>query len=178
MTVLIAYMSVEGQTRKIAETIAEDIEGRGERAALLNIASDQDFALIRPNAAILCAPVHSGHYPQPFFDFVRQEKDWLNSVPSAFISVSLSIISDDPEERAEAMGYADTLIAETGWAPGLVHHAAGALRFTEYDFFKRWMVRRVVAREKRPEDAARDYEFTNWGALNSFVDDFLDGARH
>lgn len=178
MTVLIGYMSIEGQTRKIAEAIATDIEARGERAALLNIGSDADFALVRPNAAILCAPIHSGRYPQPFFDFVSQEKDWLNSVPSAFVSVSLSIISDDPEEQAEAKRCADTLIAETGWTPGLTHQAAGALRFTEYDFFKRWMVKRVVAREKRPEGSVHDYEFTDWSALNSFVDDFLDGARH
>lgn len=178
MIVLIGYMSVEGQTRKIAETIAADIETRGERAALLNIGSGAEFALVRPYAAILCAPVHGGRYPSPFTHFVNEEKDWLNSVPSAFVSVSLALISEDPEEQVEAKRYADTLIAETGWAPGMVHHAAGALRFTEYDFFKRWMVRRVVATDKQPLDTARDYEFTNWSALNSFVDDFLDGARH
>ena len=177
MIILVGFVSIEGQTRKIAATIAEAIESGGDRAVLFDVASMAEYALDRPQAAILCAPVHAGRYPAPFVEFVSREKDWLNSVPSAFVSVSLYIHSDLPEEREEAVQFADTLTAETGWTPGHIHHAAGALRFSEYDFFKRWMMKRMVAREGMPGDAGQDHEFTDWAALTAFVKEFADAAK-
>ncbi|MDI7863266.1 protoporphyrinogen oxidase [Rhizobiaceae bacterium n13] len=173
MTVLVGYTTVEGQTRRIAEAIAKRIEAKGERVALLDIGSNAEYELERPRAVILCAPVHTGSYPQPFRRFVAQEKDWLNALDSALVSVSLLITSHDAEEKAEAMNYPDALIAESGWLPRQVHHAAGALKFAEYDFFKRWMARRVLAKDRSSGKAKVDHEFTDWKALEGFVDEFL-----
>lgn len=177
MTILVAYTSIEGQTRRIAERIAAQVEKAGERAALFNVASMAEYALERPDAAILCAPIHAGRYPAPFVDFVEREKDWLASVPTAFVSVSLFIRSDDAAEREEALHFPDALMAQSGWMPGSVHHAAGALRFTEYDFFKRWMMKRMAEREGAPTDVGHDHEFTDWAALDAFAADFVNGAK-
>ncbi|MCL6708402.1 hypothetical protein M8R20_15480 [Pseudomonas sp. R2.Fl] len=177
MIVLVGYVSIEGQTRKIAETIATQVEKNGDRAVIFNVTSMAEYALERPTAAILCAPIHAGRYPAPFVDFVRREKDWLASVPNAFVSVSLFIHSDLAEERGEAIHFPDALMAETGWIPDRVHHAAGAFRFSEYDFFKRWMMKRMAEREGAPTDAGKDHEFTDWKALGAFVGDFLAAAR-
>lgn len=177
MIVLVGYVSIEGQSRKIAEAVAAEIEKTGDRAVLFNVTSMAEYALERPTAAIMCAPIHAGRYPAPFVDFVRREKDWLNSVSSAFVSVSLFIHSDLAEEREEALHFPDALMAETGWMPDQVHHAAGALRFTEYDFFKRWMMKRMAEREGAPTDVKHDHEFTDWSALSSFVSDFIAKAR-
>ncbi|MCX8997713.1 protoporphyrinogen oxidase [Rhizobiaceae bacterium BDR2-2] len=176
MIILVGYTSIEGQTRKIASAIAEQVEDRGHRAILFDVASMAEYALERPEAAILCAPVHGGRYPAPFFEFVRGERDWLNSVPSAFVSVSLMIVSDFTDERDEARHFADLLVAETGWTPREVAHVAGALRFTEYDFFKRWMVRRIAAKAPANEGAAgtADREFTDWREVALFVDGWLE----
>lgn len=178
MIILVGYTSIEGQTRKIASAIAEQIEDRGHRAVLFDVATMAEYTLERPEAAILCAPVHGGRYPAPFFDFVRRERDWLNAVPSAFVSVSLMIVSDFPEEQDEARHFADLLVAETGWAPRDVAHVAGALRFTEYDFFKRWMVRRIAAKAPAEEGVSSksDREFTDWPELAGFVDGWLEKA--
>ena len=67
--------------------------------------------------------------------------------------------------------------AESGWKPAMIHHAAGALRFTQYDFFKRWMMKRIASHENAPTDTSRDHEFTDWTALASFTTDFLKAAR-
>jgi menaquinone-dependent protoporphyrinogen oxidase len=172
MNIIILYTTVEGQTRKIAESMARFYEGRGWHVAIANVMNMMEFGLERPDAVIMAAPVHAGRYPTPLMHFIRQEKDWLNSVPSAFVSVSLSIRSDDADERAEAQAYPNALMAETGWTPKMIHHAAGALRFTEYDFFKRWMVKRIAKNDGRPADKSQDYEFTNWDALEVFCAEF------
>lgn len=177
MKILIAYTSIEGQTRKIAEVIADRIEERGNSAALMNIAGMAEFSLERPDAVILCAPIHAGRYPTPFTDFVHREKDWLNGLPSAFVSVSLSIHSEHADERREAENYPEALKAETGWQPLMHHNAAGALRFTEYDFFKRWMMKRIAEKEGAASNGKQDIEFTDWAALAAFVDQFGEAAQ-
>lgn len=173
MNILIAYATVEGQTRKIAAQLAETFENRGWQVALQNTAGMMEFILNRPDAAILLAPVHAGRYPTPFTHFVRQEADWLNSVPSAFVSVSLSIVSDNADERQEAEDSPTGLLAETGWQPLAIHHAGGALRLAEYDFFKRWMVRRL-SRNAPAGEQKGDREFTDWAALELFASEFAN----
>jgi menaquinone-dependent protoporphyrinogen oxidase len=176
MIILVGYATVEGQSRKIAEAIAAEIEAGADRALLFDIGLGGEYALGRPEAAILCAPVHAARYPASFVSFVRQEAPWLKSVPSAFVSVSLLIRSELEEERQEARHFPDGLLAETGWTPGMVHHAAGALRYSEYDFFKRWMMKRMAAQENAPTDISQDHEFTDWAALGRFVREFRTAA--
>jgi menaquinone-dependent protoporphyrinogen oxidase len=175
MKLMIIYATIEGQTRKIAERIAAHAEEKGHAAALMNVNAAQEFGLEKPDAVILAAPIHAARYPTPFVDFVHREKDWLNALPSAFVSVTLSIDSEHDDERAAAANFPETLKAETGWRPKAVHNAAGALRFTEYDFFKRWMMRRIAEAEGAPTDRG-DVEFTDWRLLDDFVDAFLDLA--
>lgn len=179
MNILIAYATVEGQTRKIAATASEFFESRGWHVALQNTFGMMEFTLDRPDAALLLAPVHAGRYPTAFAHFVHQEAEWLNSIPSAFVSVSLSIVSDIAEERQEGEDYPTGLLAETGWQPVAIHHAAGALRLTEYDFFKRWMVKRI-ARKLPSKQKDGDREFTDWAALDLFLAEFANevGRRH
>ncbi|CAH0341041.1 flavodoxin domain-containing protein [Rhizobium sp. CECT 9324] len=176
MIVLVGYVSIEGQTRKIAEAIAAEIEKHGHRALLFNVGEMVEYGVDHPQAAILCAPVHAGRYPDPFVGFVRREADWLKSIPTAFVSVSLLIRSELEEERQEAQDFAGSLFAETHWRPGMVHHAAGALRYSEYDFFKRWMMRRMAARERASTDVSQDHQFTDWTALATFTTEFLKAA--
>jgi menaquinone-dependent protoporphyrinogen oxidase len=173
MKYLIAYSTIEGQTRKIAAQIAATIEKGGDHVSIMNISELFEYTLEKPDGVILCAPIHAGRYPAPFSDFVHREAEWLNAVHSAFVSVSLSIYSDNEDERAEARGFAETLAAESGWTPRVTHHAAGALRYIEYDFFKRWMVRRLAHSRGAPVDSSRDYEFTDWQALARFAEDFV-----
>jgi menaquinone-dependent protoporphyrinogen oxidase len=177
MIILVGYATIEGQTRKIAEAVAAAVEAAGDRALLFDISSGGEYAVGHPEAAILCAPIHAARYPAAFINFVRQEVNWLNGVPSAFVSVSLLIRSEFEEERDEARHFPDGLLEETGWKPSLLHHAAGALRYTEYDFFKRWIIRRMAELENAPTDVSRDHEFTDWPALSAFVEEFLASAK-
>jgi menaquinone-dependent protoporphyrinogen oxidase len=177
MIILVGYASVEGQSRKIAEAVAAEIETGGDRALLFDIGLGGEYAVGHPEAAILCAPIHAARYPASFVSFVRQEAPWLNSVQSAFVSVTLLIRSDLDEEQEEARHFPDVLFAESGWAPAMTHHAAGALRYREYDFFKRWMMTRMAAKENAPTDISQDHEFTDWMALSRFVKDFVAAAR-
>lgn len=174
MAILVVYATVEGQSRKIAGKIAAQLENAGEHVVLTDV-REPGFAVPgRFDGVVLCAPVHIGRYPDPIIRFVTDWKDALESVPNAFVSVSLAIMSDDEDERAEARAYPAKLEKKTGFKPHRIHHAAGALKFLEYDFFKRVIMRRIARKEGGPVDTNKDYEFTDWGALAAFIADFAD----
>ncbi len=59
----------------------------------------------------------------------------------------------------------------------MVHNAAGALCFSKYNFLKKWILKKIVAKETGPLDTSRDYEFTDWPKLFSFVDDFVSSIN-
>lgn len=173
MIILVAYASVEGQTRKIAEHAAKFIEVSGHRAEIVDLAQPGFGLPARFDGAILCAPVHAGHYPEPVVAFARDWKESLDAMANAFISVSLGIASEISAEREEAMEFPEHLADRTGWTPKRIHHAKGALRYTEYDFFKRWMMRRIAEREGASTDVSRDHELTDWDALDDFLSEFV-----
>jgi hypothetical protein len=54
-----------------------------------------------------------------------------------------------------------------------VHHIAGAFRFAEYDFFKRWAMR-LIAWEKgiERESVGSDLELTDWPAVEKIAQAF------
>ena len=177
MKILVLFSSVEGHTKKIASEIASQLEKSGAEVFLTNVT---DPGYCDPgvyDAAILCAPIHIGEYPSAFIQYIQNWKSALKSIPTAMISVSLAIISDDPSEKSEAEAYTDQLLEKTGWIADHVHHAAGALKYLEYDFFKRWVMRRIVGSESGMVDTSKDYELTDWKALSEFVGEFEKALR-
>lgn len=54
---------------------------------------------------------------------------------------------------------------ETGRTPGRVEHVAGAFRFSDYDFFRAWAMRRNVDQKGEMVEPDRDKEYTDWSAL-------------
>jgi menaquinone-dependent protoporphyrinogen oxidase len=93
-------------------------------------------------------------------------------VPTGFLSVSLS--AAQAEKRAEAEGYVRALLDETGWRPDVTQIAPGALRYTQYGFIKRTMMRKIAEEGGLPTDTSRDHELTNWKEIAAFGDAFLE----
>ena len=58
---------------------------------------------------------------------------------------------------------------ETGWRPARVLPVAGALAYSRYNFLIRFVMKRIARKAGAPTDTSRDYEFTNWPALDTFI---------
>ncbi|MFC6726091.1 flavodoxin domain-containing protein, partial [Halobium palmae] len=98
----------------------------------------------------------------------------LNDRPTAFLSVSLS--ASDEATRAEAEGYVDEFLAETGWTPDATLAVAGAVPYTKYGFLKRLLMKRIVGKRGGDTDTSRDYEYTDWDAVDEFAAAFAVAA--
>jgi menaquinone-dependent protoporphyrinogen oxidase len=169
--ILVLYGTTEGQTRKIAETIAKQLKANGDVTTLVDATGTTEIIDLRDyDAAILAASIHVGQYQTSVAHFARANHAWLNRIPSAFVSVSLSAAGTDPNDLKGIADCAERFKSETGWSTNEVHQVAGAFRFTEYDFFKRWVMK-LIAWEKDVEvEPGKDLELTNWGKLAETVD--------
>ena len=176
MHVIVIYGTIEGQTRKIARNIAGTVQSAGHDVTVFDSADVEDVDTGFADALIVAAPVHAGKYPSSLEYWIKANVDAINRTPSAFVSVSLSAVSGFPEEHREIDSISNAFLAHTGWKPDAVHQAAGALRYLEYDFLKRLLMRHIVKKEGGPVDTSRDHEFTDWDKLAEFVAGFLENA--
>lgn len=173
MNILIFYATLEGQTAKIADRIADILQSKGHEVtnqpiqhlpANLNI---QDY-----DAAILGGSIHIGKYPKELKKFVRQHTSWLNNIPSAFFTVCMAINSQQEESRQEALVYSENFTKETDWHPTLMATFAGAVKYTQYNFITRFIMKQISRKEGGSTDTSHDHEYTNWEAVERFSEQF------
>ena len=174
MHILIIFGSLEGQTRKIVEHIADILHNKGHQITLLS--SDRlsgDFAPDHFDAAIIGAPVHMGKFPRHITSFVTTYRDWLNRTPSAFISVCMAINSVRAESREQAIRYGEDFLAQTGWRPALTRTFAGAVKYTQYNLITRFIMKMISKREGGSTDTTQDHEYTDWNSVTQFTEEFI-----
>lgn len=171
--VLIVYGTTEGQTAKIAEHIADAGRRLGHAVSVRRAADVSDADLARGAAVIVGGSLHEGRYQREVQDFVARHAELLDSRPSAFFSVSLGAASRNEAERAEVLRIAKTLPERAGWTPRDVESFAGALRYTQYGWLKRMLVRYIAAKEGGATDTSRDVEYTNWDEVTRFAERFF-----
>jgi menaquinone-dependent protoporphyrinogen oxidase len=168
---LIVYGTTEGQTQKIAAYLAKEARAFDYACEVHDVASlPAGFDLSQFPKIIVAASVHMERHQNTIAQFVREALPALRKAETAFLSVSLSA-AGDAKERYDAWEYSRNFLAEVDWNPTRVLIVAGALRFSEHDFFKRWAMRRL-AKEKRA-DTESDGEYTDWWELRQFLRDFL-----
>lgn len=177
MTVLVAYATGEGQTRKIARRVADRIADNGHTVELLPLADADDIDLDRFDRVILAASIHMGHYQKALSDFAASHAKRLHAKPALLLSVSLAAAGHDAEDWKGAEHVLEDLKAATGWTPGQVEQIAGAYMPSKYDFFRRFIMRRIVAAKDPQADLDADKEYTDWKALDTLIDGFCDTAK-
>jgi len=178
MRTLVVYGSTQGQTHKIAEFVAERWHRQGHDVAVFDaarIASAVDP--LRYDVTLVAASLHAGGYQPAVVRFAKEHAAALSSGPSAFLSVSLSAAGDDVSDRAGLARCDEEFFSGTGWRPAHVHHAAGALAYTRYNFLLRWFMKRIARRRGASIDTSQDCEFTDYGALGRFLDAFVASVR-
>ena len=187
MRVAIFFATREGQTSKIANRIAEHLRAKEVTVDVVNVRkATPPLDWSEYATAFVAASVHALHHEPEIIEFVRRYRDDLHRIGAAFISVSMSEAGAEdmraPAERrersaADAQRMVDDFVKETGWKPERYLRAAGALRYTQYNFLVRFVMKRISRQNGGPTDTSRDYEFTNWPTLDRFVDEVSERLR-
>lgn len=170
--ILIGYGTTEGQTARIADHIAELIRSHGIEAQALDLKQSKDTGLDGYDAVIVGGSIHMGKHEDHVVDFVRKNRLKLESLPSAFFSVSLAAHGD----MANAEAYLAKFEQETGWQPTQVGLFGGALLYRQYGFIKRLMMKKIVSDKpgNLSTDTSRDHIYTDWDEVERFAEAFLE----
>jgi menaquinone-dependent protoporphyrinogen oxidase len=176
--ILVAYATTEGHTRKVAEFIAERLRIRGHRVDLVDVATANALDVTAAyQAALLGGSVHQHKHQSALLHFVKSNRDWLSALPVALFSVSLAASMEGIDDRLEARRMADEFVEESGLKPRLTRCVAGALKYTQYDYFKKLIMRMIARQQGHSVDTSQDHEYTDWDDVEAFVDEFLEAAR-
>lgn len=163
---LVVYASTHGHTAKIAARIAAAMRDHGLGVDLRDVAAAADAEPGRYEVVVVGASLHREHHQKEITAWVSDRRKALARIPAVFISVSLSAAEDSHESRAATQRCIDEFCDETGWTPSRTEAVAGCLQYREYDPFTRQLMRLLMRRMGHPTDASRDYDYTDWGAVD------------
>jgi len=172
MRILVIHGSFDGQARRIAERIAQVME-RG-RHEVRTVAVQEGLVgrdIVWSDAVVVGGAIRYGRHMPALENVVRENRTLLAQRPSAFFSVCMSAAGPNAKP-ATALGYIDGFITRTGWQPGRIASFAGALPWSKYNPFIRLMMRIIVRMAGGDTDTSRDYEYTDWAAVERFAAEF------
>lgn len=171
--ILIVYGSTDGHTAKVAHVLGDMLSSDGHRADVYHadtvptgvVPSDYDGVMV-------AGSIHMGGFQRCVRRWVHENVAALNAQPSAFLSVCLAVREERAEARTELQHIINRFLAAVGWRPTIAKPVAGALLYTQYNWLKRWVMRRIVTKAGGDTDTSRDYEYTDWEDLRRFERDF------
>src|SRR5262249_55081645 len=171
----------EGQSERVAQRVAGDLRSRAMEADVINVKDISDgFDWNAYDAAFVVASVHVGHHEREMIDFVKGSKHELERLRAPFLSLTLSqagaeLDTTPPAQRdaahADALRMVAEFATETGWRFEHSLTVAGSLMYSKYNFLVKWIVKLIAHKAGFDGPTSRDYEFTNWPAVDRFVED-------
>jgi menaquinone-dependent protoporphyrinogen oxidase len=169
----VLFASTEGQTALIAIRLATILHEHGFDSQAIEMggpdAANLDWSRVR--GALVGASLHKGKHQNAAKTFVHAHAADLGRVPSAFFSVSLSAASKNRDEVEAVEQLARAFPAAQGWTPDRILSVAGRLAYREYGFLIRMVMKRIARKEGAPTDTSRDYELTDWDAVDQLGHD-------
>jgi menaquinone-dependent protoporphyrinogen oxidase len=181
--ILVLYAMREGQTREIAQHVAEYLTARGLEARLEDVESPiESIDPARFRAVVLAASIHHGSHAREMVGFVKANRQALARLPTAFLSVSLAAASATDERQAgwkhartsaEVAKATREFLERTELRPARILPVAGALLYTEYGRLVRFVMQRITQDTEGDADTSQDFEYAAWARVDRFIDDFL-----
>jgi menaquinone-dependent protoporphyrinogen oxidase len=166
-TILLIHASKHGHTAEIARRIAGVLEREGLRVDLRRAAEAP--APLDYDGVVVGASIHAGSHQREIVDWAAHHHAALAQRPSAFFSSCLTVADGKPESWTTARGYVDAFVERTGWTPDLTATFAGALQYREYGFLTRIAIKQMMRKGGHPTDTSRDYDYTDWDAVEAFA---------
>jgi menaquinone-dependent protoporphyrinogen oxidase len=171
--ILVAHATTNGHTARVAAHVAARLRAAGHDV-LAGDVDDLRLAHVAAfDAVVVAGSVHLGRHQARLVRWLRERHGALGRVPCALLSVSLTAVDApcDPAAAAECRRMIDDLCEETGVFPRIVRPVGGALRYTDYDAVTRAVVHQKARAAGFDEPADRDYDLTDWDAVDAVADE-------
>ena len=167
----IIYSTVDGQTLKICNKIEEVLQQNNQEVDLFSI-DDFKEDITKYDKLVIGASIRYGAHNAKIIEFVKANKEKLDSIKTAFFSVNL--VARKPEKSdPETNPYVVKFFQTITWKPTLVKVFAGKLDYKKYSFFDRKMIQLIMWMTKGPTNTDAEIEYTNWEKVNEFGQELI-----
>lgn len=170
MKVLAVFGSSHGQAETVLRRVAATLEQAGHVLELHDVERlPRKLDVSDFDAVVVVASIILGHHKAAIHEFVQRHKGELAARPAAFVSINGATLESDPKWQQAARGYLEGFLRQTGWTPRWTATFAGALRYRSYGMVTRRLIKLISWQAGGPTDTSRDYEFTDWEAVDRFA---------
>ena len=156
MKTLILYSTRDGQTKKIAQFIADKL---GQNAVVQSISETVDLTVF--DQIVIGASIRYGHFDRKLYKFIEKQ--------TAFFGVNLTARKagkDSPETNV----YVRKFLQRIHWKPKQTAVFAGALLYPRYKLHDRLAIQLIMRLTGGETDPTKEIEYTDWGKVTAFAD--------
>ena len=164
---LIIYSSIDGQTKRICETIKNHL-ALNDRIKIISLNEVNEVNLEKVEKIIIGASIRYGRHNKKVQNFVIKNKNILESKKTAFFSVNV-VARKEEKSTPETNPYVKKFLAKTKWKPNKVAVFGGKVDYPNYNFINRNVIRFIMMITNGPTNTDNSYEFTNWEMVKKFA---------
>lgn len=170
--ILILYASRYGQTEKISRYAAERLRDQGHSVDLWNALTKESYRIEEYDGILIGGGVYARGYPRKFKKKVHAFHEILKSKKTAFFSVCLGVLESDPWVQSQEKSIVQKFFHSVEWWPEQWTIFSGAITYNKYSWFTKLFMKRIADKAGYETETSRDYEYTNWRDVQSFVDSY------
>lgn len=170
--ILIVYATREGQTQKIAEQIYRVLIELGINVEIHSATESFEFHIESFDLLLFGASVHTGKVEKEVIEFIQEHRNEIRQKQNAFFLVQLASATPDTKLRNEKMKKARRQLEEQAqFSFDRIELISGALKYSEYSFFIKWIMKHISKQTGGDSDTSKDYEYTDWKQVENFARD-------
>lgn len=170
--VLVVHGGRFGQSRKIAEAMAEAMRGTGLETELAELTSKTRVDPARHAGLLLVTSVRYGYFDRNAYRLVDRHREWLEAAPTQLVTVSLTARNEEKRDP-QVHSYTQKFLARSGWH-GDVEVVAGALEYPRYRIWDRLAIQLIMKITDGPTDPTVSIEYTDWEQVRATAERFAE----
>jgi len=160
------YSTIDGQTLKISNELVAIFK---ENNLDIDLFSIENFKgeVSNYDKFIIGSSIRFGVHHEKIIEFIKSNKQALDSIKTAFFSVNL--VARKPEKnKSDTNPYVIKFFKSIDWKPTVIEVFAGMLDYKKYKIFDRIMIQFIMWMTKGPTDKNAKIEYTNWEQVKAF----------
>ncbi|WMI65090.1 menaquinone-dependent protoporphyrinogen IX dehydrogenase [Aestuariibaculum sp. YM273] len=167
-TLLLLYASVDGQTLKICNSIADNLKEKDVNVEVFEISKFKGN-LLNYSSLIIGASIRYGKHHKAVSNFIDKHIDTLRQMKTAFFSVNL-VARKIEKSTFDTNPYVIKFFEKQAWRPDIVDVFAGKLDYQSYSFLDSLMIKLIMKMTKGPTKTEKPLEFTDWNRVEAFTE--------
>jgi menaquinone-dependent protoporphyrinogen oxidase len=165
-TIGILYSTVDGQTKKICEALANDLTHKNFDVSLYSI-NNFHRNILSFEILIIGASIRYGKHNDLVTRFINENRENLKKIKTAFFSVNL-VARKKGKDRPATNPYLIKFMRSIDWEPDIIDVFAGNLDYSRYGLFDRIMIKAIMKFTNGPTRTPYPLEYTNWERVRLF----------